>query len=74
MEYLFALLVPLVAVAIIVAVSKRIASHTFKCRHCSEEFRIKWWAVISTKHADNEYMLVCPCCNTKDWCTEQVKK
>ena len=42
MEYLFAVLIPIVAVAIIVIIAKRIASHTFKCKHCSNEFNIKW--------------------------------
>lgn len=29
--------------------------------------------VVATEHSDNEYMLVCPYCETKDWCTEQPK-
>ena len=74
MEYLFAVLIPIVAVAIIVILAKRIASHTFKCKHCSKEFNINWSKVVVTEHSDNEYMLVCPYCNTKDWCTEQSKK
>ena len=74
MEHLFTVLIPIVAVAIVVILAKRIASHTFKCKHCSTEFSIKWHKVIVTEHSDNEYMLVCPCCNTKDWCTEQAKK
>lgn len=71
MEYLFAVLIPIIAVAIVVVLAKRIASHTFKCKHCSSEFSIKWSKVIVAEHSDNEYMLVCPHCKTKDWCTEQ---
>lgn len=74
MEYLFTVLIPIVAVAIVVILSKRIASHTFKCKRCSKEFNIKWSKVIVTEHSDNEYMLVCPYCETKGWCTEQPKK
>ena len=74
MEYLFDVLIPIVAVAIIVIIAKRIASHTFKCKHCSNEFNIKWSKIVVTEHSGNEYMLVCPYCNTKDWCTEQSKK
>ena len=42
MEYLFTLLIPIVAVTIVVILAKHIASHTFKCKHCSKEFHIKW--------------------------------
>ena len=73
MEYLFTLLIPIVSMTVIVILSKRVALHTFKCKHCSKEFRIKWSKVIITEHSDNEYMLVCPHCKTKDWCTEQTK-
>ena len=73
MEYLFAALIPIVAVVIVVVLAKRIASHTFKCKHCSEEFGIKWFKVIVTEHSDDEYMLVCPNCKAKDWCIEQSK-
>ena len=73
MEYLFTLLIPTVAVTIVVILAKRIASHTFKCKHCAKEFHIKWSKVLVTEHSDNEYMLVCPHCKTKDWCPEQTK-
>ena len=74
MEYLFTALVPLVAVAIVVILSERVASHTFKCNHCSGQFNIKWSKVLVAEHSDKEYMLVCPHCKTKGWCTEQSKK
>ena len=73
MKYFFLALIPIVAIAIIVILAKRISSHTFKCKHCSKEFGIKWFNVIVTMHSDNEYMLTCPHCKTKDWCTEQSK-
>lgn len=72
MEYLFAVLIPVVAVAVVVILAKRVASHAFKCRHCSKTFSIKWYKVIVTEHSDNEYMLECPYCKAKDWCTEQA--
>ena len=74
MEYLVTLLIPAIAVTVVVILAKRIASHTFKCKHCTKEFHIKWSKVIVTEHFDNEYMLVCPHCKTKDWCAEQTIK
>ena len=74
MGYFFTVLIPIVAVIMVVILSKHIASHTFKCKHCSKVFNIKWSKIIITEHSDDEYMLECPYCNTKDWCTEQRKK
>ena len=74
MESLFAVLIPIAAVTIVVILSKRIALHAFKCKHCSKEFNINWLKVVVTEHSDNEYMLVCPYCKTRDWCTEQPIK
>lgn len=71
MEYLLIFLIPTVAAAIIVILAKRIAAHSFKCKHCSKMFHIKWTKVIVTEHSENEYKLLCPHCKTKDWCTEQ---
>lgn len=65
MEYLIAAMIPVVAVAIVVIFAKRIASHTFKCRHCSKRFRIKWTKAIVAEHFENDYMLVCPYCKIK---------
>ena len=74
MKYLLTALILIAAAAIIVILARRVASHTFKCKHCSKEFNIKWLKVVVTEHFDNEYMLVCPYCKTKDWCTEQPNK
>lgn len=74
MEGLLAVLIPVAAVVIVVISAKCIASHTFKCNHCSKEFHIKWLKVVVTEHSDNEYMMTCPYCNTTGWCTEQPKK
>jgi len=74
MKYLLTALILIAAAAIIVILAKRIASHTFRCRHCSKDFNIKWTRVVVTEHSDNEYMLVCPYCETKDWCTQQPKQ
>ena len=73
MKYLLTALILIAAATIIVILARRVASHTFKCKHCSREFNIKWSRVVVTEHSDNEYMLVCPYCETKDWCTEQPK-
>ncbi len=73
MGFLFLAFLFIVAAAVIVAVAISIASHRFRCRHCSKAFRINWTKVITTEHSGSEYMLVCPFCKTKDWCTEQPK-
>lgn len=74
MEYLQSALIPAVAVAIIVILAKRVASHAFKCKNCSEVFHIRWFQVIVTEHSGNDYKLLCPHCKTKGWCTEQRKR
>ena len=74
MAYLLTALIPLAAMAVIIIFAKGIAAHSFKCKHCSNEFNIKWSKVLVTEHSGNEYMLVCPHCKTKDWCTEQPTK
>jgi len=71
MEYFVIALILMVAAAIVVLLAKRVASHAFRCRHCSKAFRIKWPRVLVTEHSGKEYRLVCPYCNTRDWCTEQ---
>lgn len=74
MECLYTALILIVAAATIMILAKHIASHTFKCKHCSKEFSITWSKVVVTEHSGNEYMLLCPYCKTKDWCIEQPKK
>lgn len=74
MEIFFAVFVPFAAAIVIVALSMRIASHSFKCKNCTSEFHIKWPRVIITEHSDDEYMLVCPHCKTKGWCKMEMKK
>ena len=73
MELIFSILIPVAAVTLIVILAMRIASHTFRCKHCSAEFKIKWTQVLITEHSDNEYMLVCPQCMKKAWCTMEKK-
>ena len=72
MEHFFTVLIPILAAAVVILVAKRIASHPFRCRHCSETFRIKWQRVLLAKHMEKEYLLACPHCKIKDWCTEQT--
>ena len=74
MLQVFTVLSPMFAVGMVVILAKRTASHTFRCGHCSREFKIKWSKAVVAEHSDNEYMLVCPHCKTKGWCTEQLKK
>ena len=71
MYIILTVLICIIAVAIVVLTAKNIASHKFKCKHCSIEFRIKWTKVIITEHSGNKYMLTCPFCKIKDWCTEE---
>ena len=74
MEYWFTALVPIAALLVIVVAAKQIAAHAFLCQHCSKEFYIKSSKVLITKHLGAEYMLICPHCKTKDWCTELPKE
>ena len=74
MELLFTVLIPLVAVASVIGISSRIASHSFRCKHCSQDFRIKWTRVLFTQHSGNEYLLACPHCKAGDWCRKQDTK
>ena len=73
MGYLISAIIFVIAVAVVILVAKNIASHTFKCKHCSGEFTIRWPKVMITEHSDSEYRLECPHCKTKDWCTQQPK-
>ena len=73
MDYILIALIFIVAGAAVVLLARKIASHKFKCKHCSKEFRIKWSKVIITEHSDNDYILECPYCKTKDWCIKQPK-
>lgn len=74
MAYFFTALIPVIAVVIIIIVAKQIASHTFKCKHCSNVFHIKWSKVLLTEHSDNEYLLVCPHCKVKGWYAAEPKQ
>lgn len=73
MDFILIALILTTAAAVVVLLARRITTHEFKCKHCSKTFRIKWLKVIITEHFENEYMLVCPYCQTKDWCAEQPK-
>ena len=73
MAYFMTALIPAMAVAVVVILAKRTASHDFICKHCSKSFRIKWPKVVITEHTGDRYKLVCPHCNTKDWCIKQPK-
>lgn len=73
MDFLLIALIFILAAAVVILIAKNIASHKFKCRHCSGEFRINWWKVMTTEHSGSEYKLVCPFCKIKDWCIEQPK-
>lgn len=74
MEYFVAGLIPIIAAAIVILLAKRIASHSFECKHCAGQFRIQWPRVIITEHSGNEYKLVCPHCQTKGWCIARPKE
>ena len=74
MESWFTALLPIAALLIIVIFAKQIASHAFRCKHCSKEFHIKWSRVLITKHVGAEYLLMCPHCKIKGWCLEQPKE
>ena len=73
MDFLLIAFIFIVATVVVILIAKGTASHKFKCKHCAKEFRVTWSKVVITEHSGNEYKLVCPCCKTKDWCTEQPK-
>ncbi len=73
MDYLLIALIFIAAAVVVILIAKSISSHTFKCRHCSKDFYVKWPKIIITEHSGSEYRLECPFCKTKDWCTEQTK-
>jgi len=70
MELLIIVLIFAAAAAAVILIARKIASHRFKCRHCSGEFRVNWPRIIITEHSASEYKLVCPLCGAKDWCRE----
>lgn len=70
MYLIYTALVIVIAVAIVIVIAKTTANHAFECKHCNKSFRIKWTKVLVTEHSDKEYMLLCPYCKVKDWCTE----
>ena len=72
MEYVFTIMVSVIAVVMIVVVSKKIASHAIVCRNCSKQFYISWKRMLVNKHIDNKYLLVCPHCKMKDWYIEKA--
>ena len=73
MEYFITALIPIIAIIVVILISKRIASHKFKCKHCFKEFTIKWTTVLITMHDKNEYLIKCPYCYIKDWCIKRQK-
>ena len=73
MDLLLTALILLAAATAVILTAKHIASHIFRCKHCSGEFRINWTKVLVTEHSGSEYRLVCPFCKIKDWCSEQTK-
>lgn len=74
MEYILIALILGVAAAVVVIFAKRIAAHTFRCKHCAKEFNIKWPRAVVAEHDQREYRLLCPHCKTRGWCTQQPKK
>ena len=72
MEYVFTIMVSVIAIVMIVVVSKKIASHAFVCRNCLKQFYISWKRMLVNKHIDNKYLLICPHCKMKDWCIEKA--
>ena len=73
MEFLLTALIFIAAAAIVVLAAKHVASHEFKCKHCSTTFHIKMSRAVLAEHSGDSYKLVCPHCSTKDWCMEQTK-
>ena len=51
MDYLLIALILIMAIVVVVLIAKSISLHKFKCKHCSNEFNIKWPKIIITEHS-----------------------
>lgn len=41
---------------------------TYICPGCGENFKVKWYVIMTAPHADNTYLLKCPNCGKKALC------
>lgn len=65
----FVLLMVAAAAAVIAAVAYRLSRCRFTCKSCGGVFRISWRRALWVQHFNEEYILCCPHCSKKGWCT-----
>lgn len=45
------------------------AKHTYKCRECGQQFKLKWYKVpFLTVHEPTGRFMKCPHCHKHGWC------
>lgn len=57
------------AAAVIGAVAYRLSRCRFTCKGCGGVFRIPWRRALWVQHFKEDYILRCPHCGKKGWCT-----
>lgn len=65
----FVILVVVMAAAVLGAVAYRLSRCVFTCKGCGGAFRIAWRRALWVQHFHEEYILRCPHCGKKGWCT-----
>lgn len=66
MDVIIVLIVVLVSLVIAYVLAiRQISQHTFQCKHCLKDFKVKWSRLLFVTHADNEYNIECPHCGKK---------
>ncbi len=51
--------------------AKQLSKHTFQCKACLKEFKVKWNKLLFAVHSDDYYEIRCPYCNNKG-CIEKT--
>lgn len=65
----FVILMAAAAAAVIAAVAYRLSRCRFTCKSCGGVFRISWRRALWVQHFNEDYVLRCPHCGKKGWCT-----
>lgn len=71
---LYISLVILLAIAAMLLVSYRLSRCTFTCHNCGQSFFIRWRRALWVQHYNRDYILRCPHCGKKGWCTAHPPK
>ncbi len=60
------------AVGVIILFARKLSQCVFTCKGCGTEFNICWCRALWVQHFNNDYILLCPGCGKKGWCTAQA--